>query len=138
MPSDQSDLVAPAIEVSAITEAELQKPVVAKFLYKQYVEMKQDKQGLKFNLDAERLRREQVTTQFSQVDAKRQVLEERLSGLGNRTAISQLIWGAVAIALSLEIDSLRSGNWSGALLLTALIIVMGIAVYLVNRARKVS
>ena len=138
MPSQPSDLTVPAIEISPMTisETEMQKPVVAKLLYKENAELTAEKQTLVLDLEAECSRREQLAAQLSQVDARRQVLEERLSTLGNRDSISQLIWGAVAIALSLAIDSAKSGNVAGALLPVALILFLLIAVYLLNRGRN--
>jgi hypothetical protein len=138
MPSQPSDLTVPAIEISPMTisETEMQKPVVAKLLYKENAELTAEKQTLVLDLEAECSRREQLAAQLSQVDARRQVLEERLSTLGNRDSISQLIWGAIAIALSLAIDSAKSGNVAGALLPVALILFLLIAVYLLNRGRN--
>jgi hypothetical protein len=138
MPSEQPDLATPGIEVSpvTITEAELQKPVAAKLLYKQVSELIVEKQKLILKLEVEQTRREQIGLQLSQADARRQVLEEKISALSDRNSISQLIWGAMAIAIGLAIDFSKSGNWAAALLLIALIIFLGIAVYLTNLVKK--
>jgi hypothetical protein len=133
MPSQQPDPLIPLIEVSTIKEEELRKPGVAKILYKQFAELRAANQELISSLDGERNRREQLAAQLSQVDARRQVLEERVSALGNRNAICQLIWAAMALVLGLGIDFVKSQQWTAAAFTVAVTIFLGVAAYLANR-----
>src|SRR6267154_6435779 len=137
MPSQQPDPLIPQIEVSAITEDELRKPGVSKILYKQFAELKGTNQELISALDGERSRRELLAAQLSQVDARRQVLEERVSALGNRNAICQLSWAGMALVLGLGIDFVKNQQWTGAVFSVAVIIFLGLAAYLANRTTGV-
>jgi hypothetical protein len=138
MPSEQPELIVPAIENLGITEAELQKPVAAKFLHRQCVEMQVEKLRLVAELTEERAGKEQLARLRYETEARRQVLEERLSSLSNRSSISQLIWGAIAVSLSLGIDFLRAYRWTELAFTVVVIAMLGVAVYLVNRTSKVN
>ncbi|MFZ0960264.1 MAG: hypothetical protein WAO35_05115 [Terriglobia bacterium] len=132
MPAEQAPQI-PQIEVSPITEQELQKPGASKLLYKRTAELEAENLAVKTEAITERIRKDQMTVQFQQADTRKQVLEERLSSLGDRNAICQLIWGAMAITLSFFIEFGRSGNWSGSILSLAALLLLGAAIYLASR-----
>ena len=135
MPSEQP-LEIPQIEVSPITEQELQKPGAVKLLCKRNAELETENRNLKSEIVSERSRRDQMSTQFHEADARTQVLQERQSSLGDRNAICQLIWGALAINISFCIEFGRSRRWTDLVLSLITLALLAVAVYLANRAPK--
>lgn len=122
----------PPIEISPITEQELQKIGAAKLLYRRVTELENEMIALRGQLETERARREQATTERYTIDARRQVLEQRLSSMSYRNAVSQIMWGAAAILAGLDIDFGRSRKWGDlGFSLTATVLII-VAVYLIN------
>ena len=104
-----------------------------KLLYKRVAELEAENLALKSEVITERITKEQITVQFQGADTRKQVLEERLSSLGDRNAICQLIWGAVAIMISFCLEFARSSNWSSLILSMVALLFLGLAVYLASK-----
>jgi hypothetical protein len=123
----------PQFQVSTITEQELQRPGVGKLVVKRCMELEAECRIHLSRWDSERREREKIVIEYHRADSDRQVLQTRLDGLSHRHAISQLIWGGLAIDIGLMIDSGRTGNWGTFSLCAAMMLLLGGAEYLVHR-----
>lgn len=111
MPADQFPSI-PQFEISTITEQELQRPGVSKVIAKRCLELEAECRSHDVRLEVERRERERILIALHEADSQRQVLEARLEVLNNRDAISQLLWGAMAIVVAMMIDFGRSKHWA--------------------------
>jgi hypothetical protein len=123
----------PQFQVSTITEQELQRPGVGKLVVKRCMELESECRTNLSKCEFERREREKVVVEYHKADSDRKVLQTRLDGLTHRHAISQLIWGGLAIDIALMIDFGRTGHWGTFALCGAMALLLGGAEYLVHR-----
>lgn len=128
----------PQFQVSTITEQELQRPVVGKLVVKRCMELESECRSHLSRWESERRERDKIVVEYHRADSDRKVLQTRLDGLSHRHAVSQLIWGGLAIDIGLMIDSGRAGHWGTFILCLAMMLLLGGAEYLVHRSSETS
>jgi len=128
----------PQFQVSVITEQELQRPGVGKLVVKRCMELESECRLHQSRCESERRERDKVVVEFHRADSDRQVFKTRLDNLNHRNAVSQLIWGGLAIDIGLMIDSGRTGHGGTFALCGAMMLLLLGAVYLVNRSSETS
>src|SRR2546428_595845 len=111
MASEQLPTI-PQFQVSTITEQELERPGVGKLVVRRCMELESECRAHSSRCESERREREKIVVEYHRADSDRKVLQTRLDGLSHRHAISQLIWGGIAIDIALMIDFGRAGHWS--------------------------